>query len=235
MVPSGSKAQACLGFFYGQNGPMSVSKMLSEFSERGTLPTDVNVVLSEIRERGVHDIIDFFRDIELDTKIIQGYLKREKFQKDGKIRFHSKIVFGKLGHEMERLVCCKELLHILDPDAQKVSDLYNLKTLIAQMSLPSALANPFEDEDDKAWNDRLAVLEATAILFPLGARKIFYEKYMLGRLSLAWIAEQAELPVENVAPVMNGFWPKVVEHLIARRVRMESRTEEQIKKPPASK
>lgn len=200
---------------------MTVSKLLEEFSKLDALPVEVEKVIEHVRARGVNDIITFFHDVDLDTKLISGFLKRDEFQKDGKQRFLSTITYGKLGHEMERLVCCKELLHILDPDSSRAHERTQVESLISKISLPPELVDPIDDEQSS--NDRIAILEAMAVLFPLGARNILYDKYMNERVSLAWIAEQAELPAAYVKYAMNGFWPSLLEILIGRRKRIEEK------------
>lgn len=194
---------------------MTVLKLLEDLSKRESLPVEVSDVLAEIRNRGIDDIVEFFYDIELDTQIIAGFLKRDEFEKDGKKRFKSVITYGKMGHEQERLVCCKELLHILDPDGVRVESLQQLESLINKMSLPANLVDPVPDRFSST--DRIAILEAIAILFPLGARNILYEKYVAGKISLAWVAEQAELPYQYAKMVMNGYWPDMHKIIIDRR------------------
>ncbi len=210
---------------------MSVSRILEEFSKFDSLPIEVSRVLDMIRELGVLDIIEFYQDLDLDTKVLGGFLKRTEIVDGAGIAFKSLITYGKLGHELERIVCCKELIHVLDPIRHRVSSPAQVKDLISKIALPADLVDPIVD-GEHVWTDRIATLEAVAILFPLGARNVLYEKYMTERISLAWIAEQAELPVGMVKYAMNGDWPSTVNRLISRRRRAE---EEHAPKPSVRK
>ena len=46
---------------------------------------------------------------------------------------------------------------------------------------------------------------------------------MAGRITIEWIADQAELPVGLVKFVMNGGWPELLRRLIHRRYMDEER------------
>ena len=110
-----------------------------------------------------------------------------------------------MGHEMERLVCCKELLHILDQNYMKVSTPSAVVDLIEKIILPPELVDPFAD-GIHTNSDRVAILHALAVLFPLSARAILLPPFKDGKLSAQKIAEIAELPVYYIQLVLNDGW-----------------------------
>ena len=199
---------------------MSVSKLLKSFAARHFAPVEVSEVLKEVRALGVQDEIKFFRDVDLDSGVLHGFLHRTKKDEEGSVSYRSVITYGKMGHERERLISCKELVHILDPKAHRVGTKEQVAHLVSKIVLPLELQDPFSD-GEKVWNDRVAILEALALLFPLQARENLYAKYMAHQLTIPQIAERMELPPEYVATVMNGNWPGCFRSLVSRRERIE--------------
>jgi hypothetical protein len=199
---------------------MSVCKLFEQFSALDRLPVSVRQVEQAIRAIGIEDEIRYVHDIELDPKVILGFLRREESVGDGPKRVRSTITYAKVGHELERLIATKELIHIVDPPRVRVADLERARHLIEKIVLPPELMSVTDGDD--VVTDRFAMLEAMALLFPMGARNVLYKKYMAKQISLAWIADMAELPVPHVAVVMDGFWPRHVEMFTERRRRMEA-------------
>jgi hypothetical protein len=114
-------------------------------------------------------------------------------------------------------------LHILDPAHHRVATKEQVDGLIKKIILPPELADPFGD-DEHFDSDRIAQLEATAVLFPLVVRNELYAMYMAGKITLPSVADALELPVEYATTVMSGFWPAVHKSLIDRRRRFEVET-----------
>jgi hypothetical protein len=207
---------------------VSVTKLIREFSNRETVPIDIEAeVIPALRSLGVADEIYCFWDHNLDPKVLRGYVKHDTYpQPDGSSHSVIEVLYGKMGHEWERLVCCKELLHILDPDPIRCAKPEDVDRLIDKIILPPDLVDPVTDIGTlQAATDRLAVLQAVAILFPLAARKVLLPKYAEGRLTLADIEDLAEVPVRYVAMVMSAEWEEIHELLLDLEIpRGEPRT-----------
>jgi len=120
---------------------------------------------------------------------------------------------AQIPHEWQRLVCCKELLHLLDPIETRVSRPEEIDKLVEKIILPSDLQDPFTD-GIHALTDRVAVTYAAAILFPLGARAILLP-HLGKKLSLPKIAEMAEIPLRYAHTVMSEIWPEIHDIMIA--------------------
>ena len=82
----------------------------------------------------------------------------------------------------------------------------DIERLVEKIVLPSDLQDPFSD-GIHALTDRVAITYAAAVLFPFGARQILMEPFTDNKLSLAKIADMAELPPRYAALVMsvNGY------------------------------
>ena len=116
--------------------------------------------------------------------------------------------------EWQRLVCCKELLHILDSVETRVSRPEDIERLVEKIVLPADLQDPFTD-GIHALTDRVAATYAAAILFPFAAREIVLKPFLERKLPLTRLADMAELPPRYVAIVMSEIWPEIHKMLVA--------------------
>jgi hypothetical protein len=124
-----------------------------------------------------------------------------------------------MGEEMERLVSCKEMLHILDPDYLKASTLETVDRLISKIILPPEFSDPATD-GEHANSDIIGIAHAIAVLIPLAAIEILRPALKAGKISIERIAEIAELPIFAVTVAMSDFWPDLHAHLVKRHPRI---------------
>jgi hypothetical protein len=111
----------------------------------------------------------------------------------------------------QRLVVCKELIHILDPDYALTNTRKDVANLIKRMALPidlQALTN------NQELNDRFGQLQALAVLFPRAARNLLLEPYNAKKITSKEIAALAEIPVHYVAFLMSDEWEKIYSLLL---------------------
>ncbi len=86
--------------------------------------------------------------------------------------------------QRKRLVVCKELLHLLDPDFNRVNNEEDFKKLTDNIGLPPEDQDPTKD-GPKTVSDRIGIYKAVAVLFPLAARDVFAPCYRTTRS--AWM------------------------------------------------
>ncbi|MCB1503107.1 MAG: hypothetical protein KDK07_25570 [Bauldia sp.] len=194
-----------------------VADLIQEFSALTTLPVPINDVWEKLKEWGFDEIY-FFQDVDLDPTILNGHIEQEEIPcNDGNDSYiMNTITYAKTDNETERLVICKEMLHIMDPDEYRANKPKELEELIEKIVLPAELVDPVT-ENAHSINDRIAITQASAVLFPLAARKLIMPHYQSGRYSLRQIADMAELPPRYVAPILSDFWPHIHDILAARR------------------
>jgi hypothetical protein len=194
---------------------MSVAKLIQKFSTREALPVPIDDVIAEIVARGIKDEIYPFWDVNLDMTILRGYITHYEYpaNANGQVRRVAQITYAKMGHEWERLVCCKELLHVLDPERYRVSSAEAIIELVEKIALPADLVDSKTD-GLPVLSDRVAMTEAAAVLFPLAAKNIIAPHYSDGTISLAEIADAAEIPVRYAALVMSDGWEKLHDLLV---------------------
>jgi hypothetical protein len=198
---------------------VSVAALIRTCAAWETLPVDVeDHVKPEFLKFGVKDQIWFFSDPKLNPSIIRGEIQHWEWwdwrPETEPIRVADITYAAQMPHEWQRLVCCKEMLHILDPEGTRVTRPEDIDKLVEKIILPSDLQDPFND-GIHALTDRVAITYAAAILFPLGAREILIQPFLDGRLPLAKVAELAELPPRYAAVVMSESWPEIHEMLVA--------------------
>jgi hypothetical protein len=193
---------------------MKRSELIRIFSLKIDLPIDVNEVLSVLRGNGVEDEIEFI-GVDLDPDILQGKIKIFHLRNgvySEPIR-HANIYYHR-GHtaDWQRFICCKELMHVIDPPAAHTANIEAIDELADKMGLPPELQDPMAD--GFATNvDRNAEFRAAAILLPLEARQILMPAYLAGDLKLADIAILADIPRKYVGLVMSAIWEEVHETL----------------------
>jgi hypothetical protein len=187
---------------------MKVTELIQQFAVLETLPVDVNDVLKCLRAHGHDDNIEFI-GVDLNPDILQGQIK-VFYVRDGLYAADPQRmanIYYHRGHERDwqRMICCKELIHLLDPTTAHSKTPEAIDELAERIGLPPEMQNP--GGDGLAANiDRLAEYRALALLFPLAARNLLLEPYRDGKIRLADIARMADIPSRYVGFVMHEVW-----------------------------
>lgn len=106
------------------------------------------------------------------------------------------------------MVCCKELVHLLDPADAYTRSPDAIDELADKIGLPPEQQDPMAD-GFAANVDRVAEFRAAAILLPKAARDLMIEQYRTGTLTLQDIARMADMPTRYVGLVMSPVWDSV--------------------------
>jgi Zn-dependent peptidase ImmA (M78 family) len=188
-----------------------VLKLVSCFADREDPPIDVDEVVTYLREHGVKDEINFVA-ADLNTEILRGHIFHfvipQAMYRDP--IFCADIYYAKSQtKDWQRLVCCKELLHILDPEEQRVKNKEELRRQFERIVLPAEFQDPIKD-GEKVTSDRVATYLAVAVLFPWATRELFRPSFQAGKLTLEDIARAVDIPVRYVALVMHDRWERFV-------------------------
>lgn len=189
---------------------MRVHELIRAFSEQENLPVDVNEVLRKLREIGSSDNIEFI-GVDFDPDVLQGAIKvfhvRPGVYADPErwvnIYYHREHTLA-----WQRMVCCKELVHLLDPNDAYTSNPDAIDKLASTIGLPPEQQNPMAD-GFAANVDRLAEFRAAAILLPKAARDLLVEAHKSNKLSLQDIARMADMPTRYVGILMSDVWDAV--------------------------
>jgi hypothetical protein len=196
---------------------MKIAELTRIFSNRTTLPVNVNDVLDCLKAHGNDDDIDFI-GVDFDTDVLQGAIKiwhRRGVPYGQDVQRYVNIYYHR-GHERDwqRLICCKELIHVLDPEGFHTRSPEEIEMLAARLGVPPSLENPMAD--GAATNmDRTAEWRAAALLFPYAAREVLMEPLKAEKITLADIARMADIPRKYVAFVMHDQWESIHKMLTA--------------------
>lgn len=196
---------------------MKTSDLIAAFAGRTKLPIDVNDLLPMLASNGEETKIEFV-GVDLDPDILQGKAKIF-YLRDGvygePVRYAN--IYYHRGHttDWQRLICCKELLHLLDPKMAHTSSPDAINELAEQIGLPNYMQRPMDDPLSTNL-DRIAEFMAAAVLLPFAAREALMPALQDGRLTLGDIAVMADIPRKYVGLVMSEFWPNMHEVFLTR-------------------
>ena len=190
---------------------MKVSDLIGHFCTKTELPVDVNELLPLLSSNG-HETDIKFIGVDLDPEILQGKIKiwhdREGVYSAELKRFAN--IYYHRGHDTDwqRFICCKELMHLLDPDGAHVNTTDQISQLAEKIGLPPYMQDPVAD--GLATNvDRLAEFRAAAILLPLAVRNLLMPKLHDNSITISEIAIMADIPRIYAGFVMSPGWEEV--------------------------
>ncbi|MCW3835450.1 hypothetical protein ACFQ1E_07085 [Sphingomonas canadensis] len=190
---------------------MKAADLIKAFEGRTTLPIDVNDVLAVLRDGGHDDDVEFI-GADLDPDILQGAIKiwHDRGGVYGGDPKRMVNIYYHRGHskDWQRMICCKELFHTVDPAWAQTADPEAIDRLAEEIGLPPEMQDPLK-EGIETNLDRLAEWRALAILMPLEARSVLKPYYDSKVLSLADIARQADIPTKYAGLVMHGSWEQI--------------------------
>jgi hypothetical protein len=195
---------------------MLVTKLIKEFSTRTVLPIDVNDVVKFFAENGVQDEIEFI-GVDLDPDILLGqakrFVRRDKLYGDP--IFCTNVYYHRgASRDLQRIICCKELLHIPNPNWAMVKTKDEVYRQAEKIGLPPGLQDVWND--GAAVNlDRLAEFQAIAVLFPMAARNALVAPLRNGALTLDDIARIADIPKGYASVAMSAQWEDTYNAMMA--------------------
>ena len=188
-----------------------LAKLIKEFSKIDRLPIEVSEVRDAIINMGIQDEIIFCPDEKMDQKKLWGTYYQYTYRKTmyGDASFVSLIVYcASLGVDWQRVVCCKEMIHVLDVGVEKTKTIDDLDGLVSRLLGPLSTED-FGICDIMAAKDRIALYQALPLLLPMEARNDAVRK----KVSAKDGAEKALIPVGFASLMLTDKWPELVEDL----------------------
>ena len=191
----------------------NIHKLIDFFSSFTVLPVDPDDVRDQILTYGIKDNIAFV-GVHLDARVIYGafhqYIDRTSVYGDPVINVD--IYWDRsLTRDWKRLVCCKELLHLLDHSVSKAATKLECENLLRHLADPELLNAPFSEDKLQAWNDELMLFYAMAVLVPWDARESLYADYCEDNSRLGEIAKRIDLPESVVKIILSERWPPLYQ------------------------
>ncbi|MBS1041423.1 hypothetical protein JK203_11300 [Gluconobacter cerinus] len=193
---------------------MTAIKVLLEHFNKptGRLKTRLRDIADQILRLSPGHFITYREQPKDDSSLLLGMLEQIEDVVGWEAGVHNIVHYcTSLDPYLRRLVICKELIHILDPEC------YLTKTPTEVDELMSILAEPTPIKEGSPHGDhdhRTAVVLATGVLFPLARREELMAAYTAGTLSAQKITDHVKIPRAYVDVVMAASWPAKLEWAI---------------------
>lgn len=176
---------------------MSYAALVSDFANRDAFPISINEILQWIQTRTDHKIIRL-HPVSREHKSFRGAFRRRAVSTGGVYSDNFEIVvdiaFGaELPRPMQRLVICKEALHVFDAVGARVDTEEKVRSLIPAMNAPGDYP-----PDLPFLMDKLGVYRALAVLVPTKARKRLAQNVEDGTRTVEEVATHLALPPYEV-------------------------------------
>ena len=191
-----------------------LKKIIEGTSNIDSMPIEVSDVVNIITENGHQDKIILVPE-NTDPKQLLGvyyqYTTREKVY--GEPDFTTLIIFScNVSVEWQRVICCKELVHICEKNFEQTNTQEEMLGLLEGLTGPLSTEN-YGIADLMAGNDRLAVYQALGILFPEAARVQAVKAINSGSKTASDIAKWTCLPLPLVELALLPDWPELFEKI----------------------
>lgn len=190
---------------------MSVSGIVRHFEALGKIPVTIEDVLEQIKNQMPLEHIEI-HGLDVPVSYLRGQYLRFLKPHDGLgamlPTYHSMVNYSTRQTPAEqRLVVCKELIHILDEKPVVTS---TMEAVVAQArQIAHRQMNP--KQSLQGFFDELAKYKALAILFPYGVR----EELIKRGIENLRICELLQLPPLYVEMVMTEQWPHLRQTILA--------------------
>lgn len=169
------------------------------------LPIPIDVVRDQALEYGVADDI-VFSEVQTDPDYLLGMHRLYKDERTGKVTAHVFYSSAIQDESYRRLVCCKEILHVLDNDDATAKSRDAVSRLINQIVVP-----PSSGITNSAKSDHNGMLWALMVLLPRDALSELRPHYENGDLSVEDIAILADIPEHYARFALSDIWTEIVE------------------------
>lgn len=191
---------------------MQLKRLVDIFDGVEELPIEISDITREIVNLGIQDEI-VVQPQDMDTDELFGVYCRYTISPGVYTPpdLVSLVVYNSnLTVDWQRLVCCKELLHIFDHEVERTDTpeevIELIEKLLGPMNTESAGSAEF-----MALRDKMTTYIALGILFPQAARQVAIDELNSGRKTKKQIAEWACLPENLVDLVLGDEWLDILE------------------------
>lgn len=180
------------------------------FASHGKLPIKLEHVRDHILETGLVDKLVRF-PVSLDRYIIQGgYQLYRDLTSYASGQVVARIAYPReASTSMQRLVCVKEALHVLDPHEATSPTKEKVDELIRDLRMEEASARM----GVPAMFDRIGLLHALCILMPRDMLDELRPAYKKGLITPEQLAEEALIPKPYAQLCLTDTWLKLVDHI----------------------
>lgn len=189
---------------------MSVAKIARRFEALGKVPINIKDVIHAVNEL-LFDEYVCVHAIAMNPGAVQGicYQSRPKIMDGSAIRpmnEHRVIYNSNLPVDSQRLIVCKELIHVLDPESMRTKTRDGVVHLIEKIRSKTKSIDTGSPDDLRVMIDKFAEWQAVAILFPFGYWEEAFALFKQNKLTIDKIAAVLQIPAAHVAATMTDDW-----------------------------
>lgn len=190
-------------------------KLISEFATRNEVPVEINEIRDAVIKIGMQDKIVFIGK-SVDTQKIWGAIYQYTTHSSPYAQpdLHTIIAYNTdLPVPWQRVVCCKELVHIFDRKEERTNTPEHVVELAEKILGPMS-SEDFGFGDVMALKDKIALYQSLPLLFSNAARDAAISAISAGRKTEKSVAEAAALPVSLVKLMLSDEWPAIAEEFL---------------------
>lgn len=186
--------------------PTNIYEFFACFSR---LPVAIDVVVEQLRDMGVMDSIEYY-EVDTNPADIAGmcrvYTSKPPY---GDRKRHAQIVYsGRLSPEWQRLIVCKELLHLLDAEHERAHTREQVSRLIDEMVVPIAAGVSVP-----AFSDHIGLLNALKVLLPRDALGELAALHQQGKITAEYVAAAAQVPLSFAEFALTPRWLEIIDKI----------------------
>lgn len=194
-----------------------LKKIIESFENRTDLPIEVEEIAAAMVAEGVQDEIHFV-PVDADPAKIHGAIARFRYRPIpyadpvwvAHVPFNSQDPV-----EIQRVTCCKELIHLFDSDLERTDTDEEVPALIER------LVGPFASDDVglanlMALKDNLAIYMCLPLLLPRAALLHVRAEIVAARMIPKEAAALACMPLDLVELMLDENWDTLNGVLIPR-------------------
>jgi hypothetical protein len=184
---------------------MLAKKLIEHFRSQTKLHVLISDVTARVRSLAIGQRIEFFPSID-QPDVLRGMINQWEvtLAYDAEPVIVNEIHYNPtMDKSWQRVVVCKEMIHILDPTNLLTSTLEHIRELMERISRPLDLQMIYNGQE---CGDRVAEFLALAVLFPAAVREILMAPYKAGTLTASEIAKHAEIPERYIPFIMSEQW-----------------------------
>lgn len=189
---------------------MSLSKLIDCFAHVSELPIEIPEVRDAIVKLNYQDDITFVPK-PIDPTKLRGVIAQYTWRSVpyGEPQLCTVIVYSELlPLDWQRVVCGKELIHVMDARVEHTRSADEINNLIVKLLGPLSTED-FGFADLIAAKDKFALYQALPVLFPDVAREKALAKLTAQEKTMQEIAAWASLPLPLTELVMSDAWPSL--------------------------
>jgi hypothetical protein len=195
---------------------MQVKRLAEAFQNERQMPIEIPEISSVIIDvLCVQDEI-VFSPQDLDPELCRGtyYQYTQRPTLYAPPEWKSLIVFSsRLDIKWQRMVCCKELMHVLDRQESKTKTAEEVQGLSEKL-LGDTAGEDFGLADFQAAADRFALYRALAVIFPPKAREDALAHLNAKTKTIEEIAEWVAIPEVLLRFALGDNWPQIRQDIL---------------------